>query len=224
MGKGWWSSPESMSCSSYIVFSQLNNIIVTFCACESMFYWLTLLAKVDITQYGNGFRLIFKRSMTTKSDEVLISVWWLLNWMLKAGLILNWFNCQLVNIMGFFDSLVKAGTSALSAIDDAATKGYIDSWKSMKRMSETQLKSVVKQHGSSNAKSAIAIAAYAYNGHSIHYLSSVFDSLEGGAKENKESAKRKVSSLAKKMSTESGRDAEELTEYLGKASDQMKYL
>lgn len=74
MGKGRGNSPANQLCSTYIVFSQLNNTIVTFCACESMFYWLTLLAKVDITQYGNGFRLIFKRSMTTKSDEVLISV------------------------------------------------------------------------------------------------------------------------------------------------------
>ena len=45
--------------------------------------------------------------------------------------------------MGLFDSLVKAGSSAMGALDNAATNGNIDTWKSMKSMSNPQLLDVI---------------------------------------------------------------------------------
>lgn len=125
--------------------------------------------------------------------------------------------------MGLFDSLVKAGISAISALDNAVTKKNIDTWKSMKRMSNSQLLNVITQHGSNNSKTAIAIAALNYNGEDPTAIVVKLEELDGSAKENRDNVKQTIERISKKMSTESGQDAKELAMNLDKILETIRY-
>ena len=126
--------------------------------------------------------------------------------------------------MGFFDSLVKAGTSALGALDDAATDAQLKLWNTLKDSDEGRILNVIKENGLSNSKSGIAVAAFFYNGHHPTSLTVCIESFEGGARDNKDTIKRVVSSLAKKYLEKNGYDSEDLYEYLSKSSEKMEYL
>ena len=121
--------------------------------------------------------------------------------------------------MGFFDALVKAGSSAKAALDKNAKAGYLKSWESMKRLSTARLHGILSDNDSNTTQKAIAMAAISYNSGLSTGARTSISMLEGSERENKDEIKRKVALILNSMSTEQGYEVDEFCKYLERVKE-----
>lgn len=118
--------------------------------------------------------------------------------------------------MGFFDTLVNIGSSALKALDENAKKSYIATWNIYKRKNSSDLLEIIRNNETISAKRSIALAACKLNGYSVI---DIYDRMPGGKYDNEGKIKRDIERLYSSLTDIEDRDAKELRDSLKSVID-----
>ncbi|VEG12773.1 hypothetical protein [Moraxella cuniculi] len=118
--------------------------------------------------------------------------------------------------MSFWNSLLKAAGTAMSAAGDIYNATLIETWNAYKRKNQDTLGRIIEAHETTSQKRAIAIAACHRNGYMLTevFLDHYYANTEGGKYDNKPLVKESLSSLIKKIAEVDGDDAQELIDAL----------